>query len=90
MKKKFLIIGLAMGSLGFSQNSLPNIQDISWVLGNDTLKYVVSLLDTEIYSDKLNTSVERDTFMVDLNYPIYHLINETEWEEDCMNCDEID
>ena len=78
-----------MGSLGFSQNNRPIVEDISWVLGNDTLKYVVSLLDTEIYSDKLNTSVERDTFIVSSNYPIYHLIDETEWE-DCMNCDEID
>ena len=89
MKKKFIIIGLAMGSLGFSQNNRPIVEDISWVLGNDTLKYVVSLLDTEIYSDKLNTSVERDTFMVSSNYPLFHLIDETEWE-DCMNCDEID
>ena len=89
MKKKFIIIGLAMGSLGFSQNNLPNIQDISWVLGNDTLKYVVSLLDTEIYSDKLDISAERDTFAVSLNYPLFHLIDETEWEE-CQNCDEID
>ena len=39
MKKKFLIIGLAMGSLGFSQNNRPIVQDISWVLGNDTIKY---------------------------------------------------
>jgi hypothetical protein len=78
-----------MGSLGFIQNNRPIVEDISWVLGNDTLKYVVSLLDTEIYSDKLNTSVERDTFIVSSNYPIYHLIDETEWE-DCMNCDEID
>ena len=78
-----------MGSLGFSQNNLPNIQNISWVLGNDTLKYVVSLLDTEIYSDKLDTSVERDTFIVNSNYPLFHLIDETEWEE-CQNCDEID
>ena len=89
MKKKFIIIGLAMGSLGFSQNNLPNIQNVSWVLGNDTLKYVVSLLDTEIYSDKLDTSVERDTFIVSPNYPLFHLIDETEWEE-CQNCDEID
>ena len=78
-----------MGSLGFSQNNLPNIQNVSWVLGNDTLKYVVSLLDTEIYSDKLDTSVERDTFIVSPNYPLFHLIDETEWEE-CQNCDEID
>ena len=78
-----------MGSLGFSQNNLSNIQDISWVLGDDTLKYVVSLLDTEIYSDKLDVSVKRDTFAVNLNYSIYHLIDETEWEN-CLNCDEID
>jgi len=89
MKRKFLIIGLAMGSLGFSQNSLPNVQDVSWVLGSDTFKYVVSLLDTEIYNDKLNTSIERDTFIVSKIYPLFHLIDETEWEN-CMNCDEID
>ena len=90
MKKKFIIIGLAMGSFGFSQNNRPIVEDISWVLGDENQKYVVSLLDSEIYSDKLDTSVERDTFIVSSNYPMYHLIDETKWEEDCMNCDEID
>ena len=90
MKKKFILIGLAMSGFALSQNNCPLVEEISWVLGDENQKYVVSLLDSEIYSDKLDVSVERDTFMVDLNYPIYHLINETECEEDCMNCDEID
>ena len=89
MKKKFILIGLAMSGFALSQNNCPLVEEISWVLGDENQKYVVSLLDSEIYSDKLDTSVERDTFMVSSNYPLFHLIDETEWEE-CQNCDEID
>ena len=49
MKKKFILIGLAMSGFALSQNNCPNIQDISWVLGDENQKYVVSLLDSEIY-----------------------------------------
>jgi hypothetical protein len=92
MRKKFILIGLAMSGFAFSQTNCPNVEDISWVLGDENQKYVVSLLDSEIYSDELDVSVKRDTFLVNTNYPIYHLIDETEWEEsdNCMNCDEID
>ncbi len=90
MKKRFLIISLAMSSFGFSQNNCPNVEDVSWVLGCENKKYVVSLLDREIYSDKLDISVKRDTFIVNSNYPIHHLIDETEWEESCRNRKEND
>jgi|TARA_R100001443_G_scaffold108602_1_gene119204 hypothetical protein len=85
MKRKFLIIGLAMSGFAFSQDNCPNIEDVSWVLGDNNKKYVVSLLDSEIYSDELDVSVKRDTFIVNKNYPLYHLIDETEWEESCKD-----
>ena len=81
MRNKFLIIGLAMNGFAFSQSNLPNVEDISWVLGDNNKKYVVSLLSSEIYDDELDTSIKRDTFVVNKNYPLYHLIDETEWEE---------
>ena len=43
MKKKFILIGLAMSGFALSQNNCPNIQDISWVLDDNGEKYVVSL-----------------------------------------------
>ena len=85
MKNKFIIIGLAMNGFAFSQSNCPNVEEISWVLGDENKKYVVSLLDSEIYSDKLDVSVKRDTFLVNKNYPLFHLIDETEWEERCKN-----
>ena len=85
MKNKFIIIGLAMSGFALSQNNCPNVEDISWVLGDENKKYVVSLLDSEIYSDKLDVSVKRDTFIVNKNYQLFHLIDETEWEKFCKN-----
>tara|TARA_R100001129_G_scaffold72876_1_gene49647 strand:+ start:105 stop:365 length:261 start_codon:yes stop_codon:yes gene_type:complete len=85
MKKKFIIIGLAMSGFALSQNNCPNVEDISWVLGDENKKYVVSLLDSEMYCDELDVSVKRDTFIVNKNYPLYHLIDETEWEESCKD-----
>jgi|TARA_R110000744_G_scaffold377413_1_gene492393 hypothetical protein len=84
MKNKFLIISLAMSAATFSQtkinNSLPNIQDISSVMGFGNQKYVVTLQDSEIYSDHLDSSVKRDTFCVSPKYKNGDLIDETEWE----------
>ena len=42
-----------MSGFAFSQDNCPNVEDVSWVLGDKNKKYVVSLLDSEIYSDKL-------------------------------------
>ena len=101
MKKRFVLIGLAMSGFAFSQSSLPNIQDISAVLGDNDEKYVVSLTDNEWYDPHSSNfigdyegEIERDTFHVNLRYPIGHLIDETEWENfewvECQNCDEVD
>ena len=93
MKKKFILIGLAMSGFALSQNNCPNIQDVSWVLGDENQKYVVSLTNKEAYWEMFSWSdhsVKRDTFIVSSNYPLYHLIDETEWEKNCINCDEID
>ena len=90
MKKKFILIGLAMSGFALSQNNCPNIQDISWVLDDNGEKYVVSLTDDEVYNDELDNSVKRDTFYVDTKHLRGALLMEDEWEENCMNCDEID
>ncbi len=74
-----------MSGFALSQNNCPNVEDISWVLGDENKKYVVSLLDSEMYCDELDVSVKRDTFIVNKNYPLYHLIDETEWEESCKD-----
>ena len=90
MKKKFILIGLAMSGFALSQNNCPNIQDISWVLDDNGEKYIVSLTDDEVYNDELDNSVKRDTFYVDTKHSRGVLLMEDEWEENCMNCDEID
>jgi hypothetical protein len=105
MKKKFIIIGLAMNGFAFSQSAeykpLPEIESVSAVLGNETEKYVVSLTWDEYYDPNANNfigdyegEIERDTFNVKSEYPIGYLIGEDDWHEfkwiDCLNCDEID
>ena len=72
------------------QASCPSVQDISWVLDDDGKKYVVSLTDSEIYSDELDNSIKRDTFYVDTKHLRGALLVEDEWEDSCMNCDEVD
>ena len=105
MKKEFIMIGLAMSGFAFSQSAeyapLPNIQEVSAVLGDETEKYVVSLTWDEYYDPYSSNfigdyegKIERDTFKVKLEYPIGYLIGEDEWHDfewiDCMNCDEVD
>ena len=87
MKKELLMISLA-SSFAFSQNDLPNVENISAVLGDEIKKYVVSLTWDEYYDPCVSnfigdfeSEVERDTFYVSKRYPIGHLIDETEWEE---------
>ena len=46
-----------MSGFALSQNNCPNVEDISWVLGDENKKYVVSLLDSEMYCDELDVSV---------------------------------
>ena len=101
MKKKFITIGLAMSGIAFGQSNLPNIQEVSAVLGDENKKYVVSLTWDEYYDPYASNfigdyegEIKRDTFLVSNRYPIGHLIDETEWEQyewvECQNCDEID
>ena len=105
MKKKFIMMGLVMSGLGFSQSAeyepLPEIESVSAVLGNENNKYVVSLTYHEYYDPDAGNfigdyegEIERDTFKVKLEYPIGYLIGEDEWHDfewiDCMNCDEVD
>ena len=105
MKKKFILIGLAMNGFAFSQSAeyqpLPEVESISAVLGDENKKYVVSLTYHEYYDTYASNfiggfegDIKRDTFNVKSKSPIGYLIGEDEWHEfkwvDCMNCDEVD
>tara|TARA_R110002020_G_scaffold221976_1_gene430242 strand:+ start:61 stop:378 length:318 start_codon:yes stop_codon:yes gene_type:complete len=105
MKKEFIMMGLVMSGFAFSQSAkyepLPEVEDISAVLGDDNQKYVVSLAWDEYYDPNASNfigdyegEIKRDTFNVKSKYPIGHLIGEDEWHEfkwvDCLNCDEVD
>ena len=105
MKRKFIMMGLAMSGFALSQSveyqPLPEVESISAVLGDNNQKYVVSLTYNEYYDPYSSNfigdyegEIERDTFKVKLEYPIGYLIGEDEWHDfewiDCMNCDEVD